>query len=163
MRRIQIVSLFLFLFVLASCVQQVDLDAEKEKVNTVLDINIKASETKDIAMVSNVYAHDSDMVVFGTDLAERFVGWENLEKALKKMYAAFNEASYEVSNRTIKIENDGDVAWFTEVQNVKLIVNEEPLEIKNARHTGVLEKRDGKWVIVQSHFSLPVEGQAAEY
>lgn len=79
------------------------------------------------------------------------------------MFAAFDDASYEVSNRTIKISKSGDEAWFTEIQNIKLIVNEEQLEIKNARHTGVLEKRDGKWVIVQSHFSLPVEGQAVEY
>ncbi len=163
MRRIQIISLFLLLFVLSSCVQQVDFDAEKEQINTVLDLNIKASETKDIAAISNVYAHDSDMIVFGTDLAERFVGWENLEKSLKEMFAAFNDVSYEVSNRTIKIDKSGDVAWFTEIQDIKLIVNEEPLEIKNARYTGVFEKRDGKWVIVQSHFSLPVEGQAAEY
>lgn len=163
MRKIQVILLFLLLIVISSCVQQVDFDAEKEQVNTVLNINIKASETKDIAAISNVYAHDSDMIVFGTDLAERFVGWENLEKALKEMFAAFDDASYEVSNKTIKIGKSGDVAWFTEIQDIKLIVNEEQLEIKNARHTGVLEKRDGKWVIVQSHFSLPVEGQAVEY
>ena len=39
MRRIQIILLFLLLFVLSSCVQQVDFDAEKEQINTVLDIS----------------------------------------------------------------------------------------------------------------------------
>ena len=163
MRRIQIISLFLLLFVLSSCVQQVDFDAEKEQVNAVLDACNKGWETQDIAAISNVYAHDSDMITFGTDLVERFVGWEDLEKSLKEMFTAFNEVTYEISNRTIKIGKSGDVAWFTEIQDIKLIVNEEKIELKNGRNTGVLEKRDGKWVIVQSHFSLPVEGQAAEY
>ena len=151
------------MFVLSSCVQQVDFDAEKEQVNAVLDICNKGWETQDIAAISNVYAQDSDMIAFGTDLAERFVGWEDLEKSIKEMFAAFNDVTYEISNRTIKIGKSGDVAWFTEIQDIKLIMNEEKIELKNGRNTGVLEKRDGKWVIVQSHFSLPVEGQAAEY
>ena len=163
MRTIQFVSFFLLLFVLSSCVQQVDFEAEREQINAVLDLCNKGWETQDLAIISNVYAHDSDMIVFGTDLAERFVGWEDLEKSLKKMFASFNDVTYKISNRTIKIENDGDVAWFTEIQDIKLKVEEEDIELKNGRNTGVLEKRDGKWVIVQSHFSLPIEGQAAEY
>lgn len=163
MRNIQVILFFLLLFVLSSCVQQVDFDAEKEQVNAVLDICNKGWETQDIAAISNVYAQDSDMIAFGTDLAERFVGWEDLEKSIKEMFAAFNDVTYEISNRTIKIGKSGDVAWFTEIQDIKLIMNEEKIELKNGRNTGVLEKRDGKWVIVQSHFSLPVEGQAAEY
>ena len=31
------------------------------------------------------------------------------------------------------------------------------------RFAGVLEKRNGNWVIVQIHASMPVEGQAVEY
>ncbi|NQV19755.1 MAG: nuclear transport factor 2 family protein [Armatimonadetes bacterium] len=163
MRKIQIISLFLLLFVLSSCVQQVDFDAEKEKVNAVLDICNKGWETQDLPVISNVYAHDSDMIAFGTDLTERFVGWEDLEKSLKEMFASFNDVTYEISNRTIKIGKSGDVAWFTEIQDIKLIVDDEKIELRNGRNTGVLEKRDGKWLIIQSHFSLPVEGQAAEY
>ena len=163
MRIVQIISLFLFLFVLSSCMQQVDFDAEKEQVNAVLDICNKGWESQDLTAISSVYAHDPDMIAFGTDLAERFVGWEDLEKSLKEMFASFNDLTYQISNRTIKISKSGDVAWFTEIQDIKLIVNEEKRELKNGRNTGVLEKRDGKWVIVQSHFSLPVEGQAAEY
>jgi SnoaL-like domain len=31
------------------------------------------------------------------------------------------------------------------------------------RATGVLEKRDGKWLLVQMHFSVGVQEQAVQY
>ena len=39
----------------------------------------------------------------------------------------------------------------------------ESINAKGIRIAGVLEKRDGNWVFVQYHFSIPVAGQAVEY
>ena len=58
----------------------------------------------------------------------------------------------------------GTVAWFSEVLDVKVVVaTGEAVELEGTRFTGVLEKRNGNWVLVQIHASVPVAGQAVEY
>jgi ketosteroid isomerase-like protein len=58
-------------------------------------------------------------------------------------------------NRLIIISRSGDVAWFSAVYDVDLEYKGRASQVRNARYTGILEKRDGKWVIVQLHFSYP--------
>jgi len=68
----------------------------------------------------------------------------------------FKAISHEIKDLRINLSRTGDVAWFYCVLDD---INEwkgEPASWLNVRWTGVLEKRDGKWVIVQMHFSNPV-------
>ena len=69
----------------------------------------------------------------------------------------FKAIRHEVRDLRIQFSRSGDVAWFYCVVDD---INEwkgEPANWENVRWTGVLEKREWKWRIVQQHFSFGVE------
>ena len=69
----------------------------------------------------------------------------------------FKAIRHEVRDLKIQFSRSGDVAWFYCVVDD---INEwkgEPANWENVRWTGVLEKREGKWRVVQQHFSWPKE------
>ena len=55
------------------------------------------------------------------------------------------------------------MAWFSELLDWQVTAGGERVALEGMRFTGVLEKRNGNWMIVQMHVSVPVAGQAAEY
>ncbi len=67
----------------------------------------------------------------------------------------FKARRHEISDLKIVFSRTGEVAWFY----CKLDdINEwdgEPANWENVRWTGVLEKRNGCWRVVQQHFSWP--------
>lgn len=149
---------------MSACTQKVDLDAEKAKVKSVVDqLLIQVWETEDIELFFKITAHDSDMVTFATDSAEHFIGWESLRSPLEKQFAAYENTKVSVSNHAIKVHNSGNVAWFSAIWNMSLVAGGQSASLKDCRVTGVLEKRNGNWVIVQSHYSIPIAGQATAY
>jgi hypothetical protein len=68
-----------------------------------------------------------------------------------------------MKNQIIKISRSGTVAWYSMFLNLTVTFRGETVQWEGARTTGVLEKRDGQWVIVQFHNSMPVLKRAAEY
>ena len=66
----------------------------------------------------------------------------------------FKAIKYDIRDLKISLSKTGDAAWFYCVLDD---INEwkgEPANWLNTRWTGVLEKRERKWVIVQMHFSF---------
>lgn len=138
-------------------------EAEISEVKKVVDGFSKTIETKDLSMFEKITAHDDDMVNFGTDAAEHWVGYEPLKVAVKKQFESFGDTKLKVRDQVIKVNKSGNTAWFSEITDWNITTGGQKVELKDSRFTGVLEKRDGKWVIVQFHASVPVPGQAAEY
>ena len=68
-----------------------------------------------------------------------------------------------VRDQVIKVGAGGNVAWFSQRMDWYLETGGESVSLKDLRAAGVLEKRAGKWLLVQMHFSIGVAGQAAEY
>lgn len=145
------------------CAQRVDIQAEQTAAKKVVDEFQKAMETNDIKLMSRIMAHDTEMVNFGTDAAERWVGYDAFKKAVEEQFAAFENTKLSVKDQRIKVHRSGGAAWFSEVADWKMVVQGKPVSIQGTRITGVLEKRNGNWVIVQFHVSAPVAGQAAPY
>lgn len=67
----------------------------------------------------------------------------------------FKALSHEIKDLKITFSKHGDVAWFFCYVNDYNTWKGEPANWENVRWTGVLEKRDGKWKVVQQHFSWP--------
>jgi hypothetical protein len=69
----------------------------------------------------------------------------------------FKAIRYEIRNLKINFSIPGNVAWFfCELDDI----NEwkgKPANWENTRWTGVLEKRGGRWSVVQMHFSFAAE------
>jgi hypothetical protein len=62
------------LCVMSSCVQKANVELEKANVKLAIDQFTKALETEDMDLISKMTSHDADMVNFGTDAPERWVG-----------------------------------------------------------------------------------------
>jgi len=148
---------------MSACTQKVDLGAEKAKVKAVIDQNIQMLVTEDIELASKIYAHDNDMVFYGTDAAESMVGWEAIKETLQKEFAGSEVKKISVRDEVIKVHDSGKVAWFSAIFDWDVIADGQAVKLEGVRATAVFEKRNGNWVFVQAHVSVPVSGQAIKY
>ena len=136
---------------------------EMQEVQDVLTRFGRMWEDEDMETFEEIIAHDPEMVVIGTDTSEYIVGYEPFKKARKQQFESFENIEFNVQERAVQLAETGTVAWFTEVYDVFLMAQDQPVSLDDIRVSGVMEKRDGAWVIVHLHTSVPVRGQAAEY
>lgn len=159
--------IFMTLFLSCRCQQetavQVDLGLEETAVKATMNQFWQSFETSDISLVSEVMAHDLDMVIIGTDAEERWVGYEEFRTAMEQQFASMESLRVSLDHEVFKIHHSGEVAWYSGVADFKGTSLGEDFEFADLRVTAVLEKRDVRWVIVQYHGSVPVAGKLVEY
>jgi uncharacterized protein (TIGR02246 family) len=141
----------------------VDIEAEKAEVKALIDDFVLGWETEDSELFSKIFAHDDDMIMFGTDVAEHFVGWEQIIESVQKQFESMENIQLTIRELGIKVHKSGEVAWVSFLMDLKGEAMGEPFSIEGMRITDVMEKRNGNWLIVQLHASVPVAGQAIEY
>ena len=117
----------------------------------------------DHKMFAETMAQDSDMVTFGTDASERWDGWDDLQRSVKKQFDAFDILNVKRMDKKLNLSNSGEVAWFSEIVDWEFLVEGKKQIIKGVRYTGVMEKRENEWKIVQFHSSVGVSGQVIAY
>jgi len=143
----------LFSITMASA-QKADMNAEKANVTLVVNEFTKIWETKDMNLLSKIVAHDSNMVNYGINANLVFIGWDALKDSIAKMWSVMEMKKMDVKNQVINVDPSGNVAWYSEICDMDLLYGGHPMQILNQRYTGVLEKRNGNWVIVQFHNSI---------
>jgi len=139
-----------------------DAAFELEQVNELLKRYYIALSERDIELLSDVMAHDEDMVNFGTDSDERWTGWSELEEIYRKQFEAITKYEIARHEQVVKLNPYADTAWFSEILKARVEAMDDIYEL-SLRISGVLEKREGKWVIVHFHRSLPKEGFTVKY
>lgn len=127
-----------------------DADAVRSVVN---DFS-RVWETKDMALLARIMAHDHDLVVIGTDPDEYFVGWDALREAVAKMFSSLQNVRLTVTHQVIQVRPGARVAWFSQRVAWDFVFDGKPVH-QDCRFSGVLEKRHGKWVFVHVHNSVP--------
>ena len=163
----KIVLLLLLSVVMASCNYEepaisVDLKAETEQIKTVLEQYVIANQEQDFEIIEKIWAADENIIMIGTDSDERLVGWKMIEKAIKHQFKSFQETYITVSDQIIRINETGNTASFSELLAYNFIYKEEAKSFEGMRFTGVLEKIDGNWLLVQGHLSIPAEVELNE-
>jgi hypothetical protein len=141
----------------------VNLEAEKAAVKMVLDQFNQSMKTKDMGLISKLFVHDSDMLNFGTDAAEKWIGWDSLRASTEKQFKSMDMENISTKDQVIKVHKSGEVAWFSEIMDWKGKSQGQAFSMEGFRLTGVLEKQAGNWIIVQFHASMPISGQAVKY
>jgi hypothetical protein len=63
----------------------------------------------------------------------------------------------DVRDLRVNFSRSGDVAWWSATLDDLGEWDGRPTGWRDTRWTGVLEKRDGAWVIVQMHFSFAAD------
>jgi ketosteroid isomerase-like protein len=152
MRRVYVIFLALALMLTISCQQKAGTEAEKAKVNKVLENYITSIENEDMDLYAKVMAHVPDMVNFGTS-ENPIVGWDALKKVIEDQNAALSETKITVSDLAIHVSESGNLAWATCLWNFKSKIGENPIELP-VRCTWILEKQGPDWVIVHFHKSV---------
>ena len=135
--------------------KNVDLNLEMERVALVLEKYVIANEKQDMDLVYEIWAADPDIVVLGTNSDEKIIGWEQIRSTLQRQFDSFQDTYISVRDQVININETGNTAWFSEIMNYNYIYQGEAKQFEGLRFTGVLEKKDGEWYIVQSHISIP--------
>lgn len=134
-----------------------NIEKEKAVVEKTIVSSIAWVQNKDINLLYSVIANDSNLVEVSPN--NRIVrSFEDFKKAESFwMSPDFKPLQYNIWDIEINFSQTGNTAWFFCMLND---INEwkgEPANWENTRWTGVLEKREGKWVIVQMHFSFAAE------
>ncbi len=114
-----------------------------------------ANENQDFPMIEQIWAPDSDIILFGTNSDEKLMGWHNIKTAIQKQFKAIRETYISPQQQYIKIAPDGKTAWFAEILNYNFVYQGKARSFEGLRFTGVLEKRADGWKIVQAHLSIP--------
>jgi ketosteroid isomerase-like protein len=130
---------------------------EKTAIEKIIKNSIGWAQRKDTALLYSIIANDPDY--FEVDPGNRVVrGIKDFRKAEKFwLDPRFKAVSCEIWDLKISLSGNGTVAWYYCMLNDINEWDGQPASWMNTRWTGVLEKREGKWVIVQMHFSFAKE------
>lgn len=127
----------------------------KEEIEETIQKFFHSMDTQDFELMEEVTAQKEDMVHIGTDSDEIWRGWSELNEATHKQFENLRFYDAEIRNLSIQLSASGHVAWYSHLLDAK-IKSAETVQIwEGARFTGVLEKIDGNWQIVQTHVSIP--------
>lgn len=146
------------LLIPAACKKEVknnfNLEVEKLQIEQTIDNSIGWAKNKDLKLLYSIIANDSNYLEVDPD-ATLIKGFNNFKMNEKFwMNPDFKAIRHEIRDLKINISRSGDVAWWYGVLDD---INEwkgKPACWENTRWTGVLEKRNNQWVIVQMHFSF---------
>ena len=164
--RIKIIILLILLLLILFCsneLQKIDVEQEKAEIEKVIDNSIGWAMTKDLDLLYNSLAQDSSFFIYHPDSRSTVVGFEMFKKASDFwMSPDFKATHYKIWDLRIHLSRSGDVAWYSCMLEDCAEIKGVPGCWKDTRWTGVLEKRDSKWVIVQMHFSFAADKVLAE-
>ena|SRR5215218_1324890 len=116
-----------------------------------------AYSKRDLDRVLALIARDDDVVGIGTGQDEWRVGPEEFKAQLERDFSQAEALA--VAYEPVVVSEAGPVAWVAGRASVQARVDGQDLALAG-RFTAVLEHRDGRWLLVQTHFSLPAAEQA---
>lgn len=122
----------------------------------VLQAYADALAERDIDGMLTLFVDDDDLVIFGSGADERRVGKEALKLQLQRDLAQCESMS--MTFQWSAVSAAGKVAWVSTELTIAARINGEECRFPG-RYSLVLEEREGRWLFVHSHFSLPASEQ----
>ena len=131
-------------------------DAEKAKIDQVIRTSIEWALTKDKPALFDCFAQDSNLFFYQPDSKSTMEGFEAFRKETESFFMdpRFKALSSKFTDLRIHLSKSGDVAWYSCLLTDHNTWDGRPANWDDVRWTGVLEKRSGRWLIVQMHFSM---------
>jgi len=145
-------------FGLGTSLAQSSAPDEKAVIAKVIKDNICWALTKDRALAESTMSHDEDLFYFWTNSTFTVRGWKQHAPNFETwMDPRFKAVRTDVRDLHVYLSRSGDVAWYDAILDDVVSWDGKIGGGENIRWTGVLEKRDGKWVIVHMHASLAAD------
>jgi len=161
---ITIFCLALMLFGGNAMASDEEFTGEKATIKKVIETSIGWALEKDTVALFNSVAHDEDFFYFSPDNASTVSGFEMFKQFTRDAFMGdnFKALWFKTKEMAINVSKSGDVAWYHCLLDDIGLWNGVEAGWLDCRWTGVLEKRDGKCVIVQMHFSFATDQASGE-
>lgn len=159
-----VITLFILLLLLSmiackgeTMLSKEKIEAEKALVEETINDCIRwPYPEKNIDRFLSSIIQDSSLFVFHPDSQSTIIGFDSYKPMIDVFVSDDLKAiKTEIKDLRINLSESGTVAWFSAILDDIGEWRGHEYKWKNSRWTGVLEKRNGKWLIVQMHFSLP--------
>ncbi|TRX70273.1 nuclear transport factor 2 family protein [Carboxylicivirga sp. M1479] len=124
-------------------------------IKDVLDTLVIAQESGDINAFSKCFYKGNNITNIGTDIDEIWHDWESFYSSIKPALSSNSNYTIATKDTHINLSKNKDVAWYYQLLDTSIETKGEQQRLEGFRHTGVLEKINNSWQIVQSHVSLP--------
>ncbi len=138
----------------------VSLASDDQSAEVAVRALIRANAEKDIGTLSKMMAHDADITSY-TIGGRKYVGWPDFERDMQEEFQSAH--TIEIPIRELKVWSKGDVAWYAmEIDYIRTVKsgNDSKRALLPLRETGVLERRNGQWVLLSWHESFRNAGGA---
>jgi ketosteroid isomerase-like protein len=123
------------------------------EIKTFLERQLEAFAKKDISALMGMLAKNPHVVMIGNGPANRWVGPKQIKKIYERQMGTYTSEMPKLTWTSIGAK--GDIGWFSASVVIKTqeTAGKKTLQIN---WSGVLQEREGKWALVQSHFSYPI-------
>ncbi|WP_455244208.1 nuclear transport factor 2 family protein [Petrachloros mirabilis] len=152
--------LYLFTAIMVALTASFSLAATEEGAEAAVRALVRANAEKDMDTLSKLIAHDDDITSY-TIGGRKYVGWADLERDMLEEFSA--AASLELPIQSLKVWTKGEIAWYAmELDYIRTVVEDGATRraVLPLRETGVLERRNGQWVLLSWHESFRNAGAA---
>ena len=129
------------------------------EIQSVLDRFCEGYGNKDIDILLSLFDPDPDVLVIGTGEDEKRTGLEEIKIQFERDFCQSDQLTVEFKN--VSVSELGPVCWVAGDTHVYFTAENKAMRVF-LRFTGVLANRDGKWLFVQTHFSLPFSDSPGE-
>ena len=151
---------FLGVGALTAASVSVSLASDDQSAEAAVRALVRANAEKDITTLSRMMAHDADITSY-TIGGRKYVGWPDFERDMQEEFHSAH--TIEIPIRELKVWTKGDLAWYAmEVDYIRTVKagNDSQRALLPLRETGVLERRNGQWVLLSWHESFRNAGGA---
>ena len=125
-------------------------------VMSVVSQFVEAFSNHDLNSGLALFAPDPDVVFIGTGGDEKCIGLAEIKAELDRAFAQSEQSLIKIGWYSVSAA--GSVAWGAADAVIQAKVSGQEISFP-VRLTTVLEQRGGRWLIVQSHASVPAAGQ----
>lgn len=154
----------ILIFQISGCTKVPDRASEIKAVEKVIEDNIGWFRDKDLVLSFSTMSNDSDLFMYQPDSKSDIRGFDELKKYSSVwMNPDVKYAGHKFYNLKVSLSKAGDAAWFSTILEDCSSYKNGPARCLTTRYTGVLEKRDNRWVLVQLHFSIPADSISADW
>jgi SnoaL-like domain len=115
---------------------------------------VRANAEKDLTTLSRLMAHDPDITSY-TIGGRKYVGWPEFEREMREEFDSVQKL--EIPIHDLKVWTKGDLAWFAmELDYIRFVggAADSKRTVIPLRETGVLERRQGQWMLLSWHESF---------
>jgi class 3 adenylate cyclase len=127
------------------------------ELTAVLARLVDVAERRDVEAAMAMFAADEDAFLYGTGVDEARKGSAEIREQIERDLSQSEAWSWTLGQQSIS--SAGAVAWTAGDVLIRVAMGDRTLEIPH-RLTLVLERRDGKWLIMQMHLSVANGAQA---